>query len=76
MEALVDSAADKDQSVRESIYKSVIDIGRKKYVQVLDILHTYLSKHNKVGVANLDSRLQNSSYNDSWLEVIVSSFSN
>lgn len=50
-EALVDSAADKDDEVRDSIYKSIVDIGRKKHAQVLTILHNYLSKRNKVGVA-------------------------
>lgn len=52
-EALVDAAADKDNSVRESIFKSIVDIGRKKHSQVLNILHGYLSKRNKVGVAHM-----------------------
>ena len=50
-EALVDAAADKDDDVREGITKSIVDIGRKKHAQVLAILHSYLSKRNKVGVA-------------------------
>lgn len=50
-EALVDAAADKDDDVRDSITKSIVDIGRKKHTQVLTILHNYLSKRNKVGVA-------------------------
>lgn len=48
-EALVDSAADREESVRESIFKSIVDLGRKKHSQVLDAIHGYLSKHNKVG---------------------------
>ena len=52
LEALVDSAADREESVRESIFKSVVDVGRKKHTQVLDVLHSYLSKHSKVGVAS------------------------
>lgn len=51
LEALVDSAADREESVRESIFKSIVDVGRKKHSQVLDVLHSYLSKHSKVGVA-------------------------
>ncbi len=51
-EALVDAAADKDDDVRDSISKSIVDIGRKKHSQVLTILHNYLSKRNKVGVAS------------------------
>lgn len=49
IEALVDCAADREESVRESIFKSIVDIGRKKHGVVLDSMHTYLSKHNKVG---------------------------
>lgn len=52
-EALVDSVADREQSVRESIFKSIVDIGRKKHVQVLDVIHSYLSKHNKVWMRGL-----------------------
>ena len=51
VEALVDSAADGDFDVRGAIFKSVVDIGRRKHGQVLEILHDYLSKHKKVGVA-------------------------
>lgn len=51
IEALVDSAADREESVRESIFKSIVDIGRKKHAEVLDVMHNYLSKHSKVGVA-------------------------
>jgi len=50
-EALVDSAADKDEDVRDNIAKSIVDIGRRKHGQVLEILHNYLSKRPKVGVA-------------------------
>lgn len=48
-EALVDSAADREESVRESIFKSIVDLGRKKHSQVLNAIHSYLTKHNKVG---------------------------
>ena len=54
----MDSAADREESVRESIFKSIIDIGRKKHLQVLDVIHNYLSKHSKVGVANVLHHLQ------------------
>ena len=47
-EALVDSAADREESVRESIFKSIVDLGRKRHSQVLDAIHNYLTKHNKV----------------------------
>lgn len=50
IEALVDCAADREESVRDSIFKSLVDIGRKKHEQVLDTIHSYLSKHNKVRV--------------------------
>lgn len=50
IEALVDSAADREESVRDSIFKSIVDIGRKKHAQVLDVMQSYLSKHNKVSV--------------------------
>ena len=50
IEALVDSAADREESVRGSIFKSIVDIGRKKHAQVLDVMHSYLSKHNKVSL--------------------------
>ena len=48
LEALVDSAADREESVRDSIFKGIVDIGRRKHAQVLDVIHSYLSKHNKV----------------------------
>jgi hypothetical protein len=44
----VDSAADREEAVRDSVFKSVVDVGRKKHSQVLSALHSYLSKHNKV----------------------------
>lgn len=47
----MDAAADREETVRDSIFKSVVDIGRRKHPQVLDVIHSYLSKHNKVGVA-------------------------
>ena len=48
IESLVDAACDRDEGVRKAIAKSLVDIGRKKYVSVLKICHTYLMKHNKV----------------------------
>ena len=47
---MVDAAADREEIVRDGIFKSVVDIGRRKHAQVLDVIHSYLSKHNKVGV--------------------------
>ncbi len=48
IEALVDAACDKEDSVSDSIFKSIVDIGRKKYVIVLERCLAYLTKHNKV----------------------------
>ena len=79
IEALVDCAADREESVRESIFKSVVDIGRKKHGQVLETVHTYLSKHNKVSVTRHYDDHVKVIYNcmafNSWLELIGSSLS-
>ena len=48
IEALVDAACDREEDVRRSISKSLVEIGRKKHVTVLKICHTYLMKHNRV----------------------------
>ncbi len=48
IEALVDAACDKEGSVSDAIFKSIVDIGRKKYVIVLQRCLAYLTKHNKV----------------------------
>ena len=50
IESLVDAACDREEEVRKAIAKSLVDIGRKKYVCVLKICHTYLMKHNRVSV--------------------------
>ena len=44
----MDAACDREEDVRKAISKSLVDIGRRKYVTVLKICHTYLMKHNKV----------------------------
>ena len=48
IEALVDAAYEKEDSARKAIFKSVVDIGRRKHVTVLTICHGYLQKHSKV----------------------------
>ena len=48
VEALVDAANDRDDTVSDAVFKSVIDIGRRKHVTVLEICLAYLTKHNKV----------------------------
>ena len=48
IEALVDAAYEKDDAARTAIFKSVVDIGRRKHVVVLTICHGYLQKHSKV----------------------------
>lgn len=48
IESLVDAAYEKDDSARTAIFKSVVDIGRRKHVTVLTICHGYLQKHSKV----------------------------
>ena len=49
MEALVDGACDREALARDAIFKSLEDIGRRKFSTVLEIAHGYLTKHNKVG---------------------------
>ena len=48
LDALVDAAADRNAQTRDSIFKSVVDIGAKRPNVVLKTCHTYLNKHNKV----------------------------
>lgn len=48
VEALVDSANDREEAARENIFKSIVDIGRRRHVVVLKICHGYLTKHNKL----------------------------
>lgn len=48
IEALVDVASDRDEQAQEAIFKSVVDIGRRKHVHVLEISLAYITKHNKV----------------------------
>lgn len=48
VEALVDSACDREGVARDAIFKSLVDIGRRRYNIVLEITHRYLAKHNKV----------------------------
>ena len=46
--ALIDSAFDKDENVREIICSSLFDLGRKQPAMVLSSCHSYLVKHSKV----------------------------
>ena len=48
IEALVDVASDREDHAKEAIFKSLVDIGRRKHVSVLEISLAYLTKHNKV----------------------------
>ena len=48
VEALVDGACDREAPARDAIFKSLADIGRRKHKVVLEITHSYLTKHNKV----------------------------
>ena len=50
IESLVDGACDREKVARDAISKSLTDIGRRKHALVLDIMHGYLAKHNKVRV--------------------------
>ena len=69
----MDAAADKDGEVRDSITKSIVDIGRRKHGQVLVILHNYLSKRPKVGVAEDVVAAVAQAVLCSWPELIASS---
>ena len=42
------ASADRVDETRESIFKAIVVIGRKKHVLVLRICHSYLNKHNRV----------------------------
>lgn len=48
VESLVDGACDREKVARDAIFKSLVDIGRRKHSVVLGITHGYLTKHNKV----------------------------
>jgi hypothetical protein len=48
VEALVDGACDREALARDAIFKSLEDIGRRKFSTVLETAHGYLTKHNKV----------------------------
>ena len=50
VDALVDAASDREEEAREAIFKSLVDIGRKKYSTVLETMHGYLTKHSKVSL--------------------------
>ena len=52
VEALVDGACDREAVARDAIFKSLEDIGRRKFNTVLEITHGYLTKHNKVREKN------------------------
>lgn len=45
----MDGACDREALARNAIFKSLEDIGRRKFSTVLEIAHGYLTKHNKVG---------------------------
>lgn len=44
----MDGACDRESLARDAIFKSLVDIGRRKFSSVLEITHGYLTKHNKV----------------------------
>ena len=44
----MDGVCDREHVARDAISKSLTDIGRRKHALVLDIMHGYLTKHNKV----------------------------
>ena len=48
LEALITAASDREEEAQKSIFKSVVDIGRKKHVLVLTTCHAFLVKHSKV----------------------------
>lgn len=50
LEALIGSAADRDDDAQSAIFKSLLDIGRKKHTLVLTTAHAFLAKHSKAGV--------------------------
>ncbi len=45
----MDGVCDRETLARDAIFKSLEDIGRRKFSTVLEIAHGYLTKHNKVG---------------------------
>ena len=48
IDALIQSASDKNEEAQDAIFKSLVDIGRKKFSLVLGITHGFLLKHPKV----------------------------
>ena len=46
--ALIDSAYDKDSTVRSAICQSLFELGKKQPALVLSTGHNYLLKHSKV----------------------------
>ncbi|XP_011410499.2 PREDICTED: maestro heat-like repeat-containing protein family member 1 [Amphimedon queenslandica] len=48
LESLVAAAADREEDAATAIFKSLLDIGRKKHTLVLDTCHLYLVKHSKL----------------------------
>ena len=48
LEALIGAAADRDEDAQAAIFKSLLDIGRKKHTLVLGTTHAFLIKHSKV----------------------------
>ena len=44
----MDGACDREALARDAIFKSLEDIGRRKFSTVLETAHGYLTKHNKV----------------------------
>ncbi len=48
IDSLIQSANDKSEEAQDAIFKSLVDIGRKKFSLVLGILHGFLLKHSKV----------------------------
>ena len=48
--ALIDSAYDKDESVRESVMNAMHNVGSKQTALVLSSCHQYIRKHAKVNL--------------------------
>lgn len=48
LESLITAASDREEEAQKAIFKSVVDIGRKKHILVLTTCHAFLVKHSKV----------------------------
>ena len=48
IDSLIGAANDREDVAQKAIFKSLVDIGRKKFSIVLNISHDFLVKHSKV----------------------------